>query len=148
MRRHSNLLGAGLILAACASGTEDQASTTEAPAPGIPVPGAVGLTVPLTLDADLTRQKVAKATCTRGNSYAKISVAPDGRVTGALTDTDRPIFGTMVAQDTKTVEFTVEQGTVRGNSVGEAMQITTDGTRVYLTGSTFVCRGVEVHNGG
>lgn len=144
MRCHSLLLGAGLLLAACGSGSEEQASTSEAPAPGTPAPGGVGLTVPLSLDADFTRQQVAKATCTRGNSYAKLSVAPNGRVTGKLTDTDRPVFGRLVTLNTKTVALTVEQGTVRGDSVGEAMQITTDGTRVYLTGNTFICRGVEL----
>lgn len=148
MRRHSLLLGAGLILAACASGSEDQATTSEPPAPGTPAPGGVGVTIPLSLDIDLTRQTVAKAVCTRGNSYAKISVAPNGRFNGSLTDTDRSVAGTLVSRDTKTVELTVQQGTVQGETVGEAMQITTDGSRVYLTGPTFICRGVEVRPGG
>lgn len=113
----------------------------------MPVPGGVGLTVPLSLETDLTQQRVAKAICTRGNSYAKISVAPNGRFNGILTDSERSVSGTLISQDTKTVKLTVQQGTVQGDEVGEMMQITTDGSRVYLTGPTFICRGVELTAG-
>lgn len=146
MRRHSILLGAALVLTGCASDQKDPAAA--APDPGVPEPGGVGQTIPLSLDVDLTRQKIASAICTRGNSYAQISVDSQGQVAGVLTDSERPVSGTMVARDPKTVEFTVDQGTVRGETVGEAMQITTDGTRVFLTGSTFICRGVELHQKG
>lgn len=142
MKRHSILLGAVLILASCASDERDPA--TAATDPGVPEPGGVGLTIPLSLDVDLTRQKIATATCTRGNSFAQISVDQDGHMAGILTDSERRVSGTLIAKDAKTVELTVDQGTVRDETVGEAMQITTDGRRVYLTGSTFVCRGVEV----
>jgi len=146
MKRHSILLSAALVLAGCASDKDNPAAV--APDPGVPEPGGVGQTIPLSLDVDLTRQKIAKAICTRGNSYAQISVDSQGQVAGFLTDSERPVSGTMVARDPKTVEFTVDQGTVQGNTVGEAMQITTDGTRVFLTGSTFICRGVELHQKG
>lgn len=146
MKRHSILFGAALLFGGCASEQSDPKAI--ALDPGVPEPGAVGSTIPLGLDVDLTRQKVAKATCTRGNSFAQISVDPDGQMAGVLTDTDRRVSGTMIARDAKTVELTVDQGTVRDESVGEAMQITTDGTRVYLTGQTFVCRGVEVREDG
>ncbi|MEM7060649.1 MAG: hypothetical protein AAF557_23965 [Pseudomonadota bacterium] len=144
MRGHSVFIGAALLCAGCAADPADQQAG--ALDPGTPEPGGVGLTIPLGLDSDLTRQKVAKAICTRGNSYAQISVDPEGRIAGTLTDTERPVSGTMIARDAKTVELTVDQGTVRDETVGEAMQITTDGTRVFLTGSTFVCRGVQVRS--
>ena len=142
MRCHSIILGAVLALAGCSSDSEAPVET--AGDPGVPQAGAVGTTVPLSLQADLTRQPVARATCTRGNSFARIRVDPVGRVSGELTDSKRPIAGTLVSRDAKTVVFTVEEGTVGGNTVGEPMQITTDGQRVMLTGSTFICRGVEI----
>ena len=145
MKGHSIILGAALLFAGCsASNDKDLAK----PDQGLPSPGGVGLTTPLSLDSDLMRQKVAKATCTRGNSFAKISVDAAGRMEGSLTDTERKVVGTLVSRDTKTVELTVERGTLRGGAVGETMQITTDGRRVYLTGKTFVCRGVEIRPTG
>lgn len=143
MIRLVHIAALGMFLCACGSDPE------EGPAPGQPTAGAVGVnaveTEPLGLNTDLTRQMVASAVCTRGNSFARISVKPDGRTNGELLDTKAPLSGTMTPRDPKTVIFEIQTGTVRGEVVGEAMQITTDGQRVLLTGTTFVCRGVEVH---
>ena len=133
------------VVSACGSDPDPEQSS----APGQPLPGAVGVnaaaTQPLDLQTDLLAHPVAAAVCTRGNSYARLKVSPEGLADGVLLDTEAPISGTMVSRDTKTVLFTVETGTVGGREIGEAMQITTDGRRVLLTGTTFVCRGVEVH---
>lgn len=148
MHGHSLALGAlAFLLAACGSDGDRDTAQTDPPAPGAPLAGATAVTVPLSLETDLTTQTIAKATCTRGNSFARLTVDPQGRASGTLTDTEAPIGGTMIARDAKTVYLTVDRGAVRNETVGEAMQITTDGQRVMLTGTTFICRGVEVRPG-
>lgn len=114
------------------------------PVPRPTLPEPVLMTRPLALDTDLTVETVAAATCTRGHSFAKLDIAPDGEATGQLTDTGDAVTGEMIASDAKTVVLRIDTGTRTGDSVTESMQITTDGQRVMLTGATFVCRAVAV----
>lgn len=124
--RISGTLLAAAIVSACAAPTEENL-------------------VPLTMTTDLRSQTLASAMCTRGNSPARITAAPDGQATGRVVGSNRNVFsGRIDVVDANSVNFLVQQGARDDEQLAELMTISDDGGTTVLQGKTFVCKDVLV----